>query len=161
MKIRLVLAILLSVGLLSIPAFAKDMTVGEFALKYANSINLKMSNENDAVRALMEKGLLSRDLSSDLLLTEKILVDIFNRAGLNASTSNPDNVLNENAANSAISSLSSSFGSSSSAGSSTPQGGGASDDEIVNKGKKTRPKGQTPNSHANPNAFFSNREDEG
>ncbi len=157
MKIRLVLAILLSVGLLSIPAFAKDVTVGEFAVKYAQSINLKVSNEDDAIRALMEKGLISRDLSADLLLTEGMLVDIFNRAGLNASSSNSDNAVSDMAANSAISGLSSGFGSSSSSGSSELR----NDDDVNNNGKKTRPWGQTPNSNANPNAFYSNREDEG
>lgn len=158
MKIRLVLAILLSVGLLSIPAFAKDVTVGEFAVKYSQSINLKVSNEDDAVRILMEKGLISRDLSADLLLTEGILADIFNRAGLNASSSNPDNVVSEVAATSAISSLSGDFGSIPSSGTSETR---VSDDDINNLGKKTRPWGQTPNSNANPNAFYTNREDEG
>lgn len=161
MKIRLVLAILLSVGLLAIPVFAKDVTVGEFAVKYAHSINLKVNNEDDAVRALMEKGLISRDLSADLLLTESMLADIFNLAGFNASTSNTDNTVNESTVNSAISNLSGSFGSSSSSGSSEPQGSRSEDDEWNNWGKKTRPKGQTPNSNANPNAFFSDREDEG
>ncbi len=157
MKIRLVVALLLSIGLLSIPAFAKDVTVGEFALKYANSINLKVSSEDDAVRALIEKGLISRDLSVDFLLTEEILADILKRAGLNASTSNPDNILDETSADSAISSLSGSLGDAGESSSDTLKW----DDDVNNYGKKTRPFGQLPNSNANPNAFYSLREDEG
>lgn len=158
MKIRLVLAILLSIGLLSIPAFAKNVTVGEFAVKYAHSINIKTNNEDDAIRALIEKGLISRDLTADLLLTEGILVDIFELAGLDASSSNSDTLVSDTAVDSAISSLGSSLGSS------TPSSGTSElfgDDDVNNQGKKTRPWGQTPNSNANPNAFYSNREDEG
>lgn len=158
MKIRLVLAILLSVGLLSIPAFAKNVTVGEFAVKYAHSINLKTSNEDDALRALIEKGLISRDLSADLLLTEGILVDIFELAGLDASSSNSDNLVGDAAADSAASSLGSGLGSNIPTSETSEL---YDDDDVNNQGKKTRPWGQTPNSNANPNAFYSNREDEG
>lgn len=162
MNFRLVLAVLLSVGLLSIPVFAKDATVGEFALKYAHSISIKASNEDDAMRALMEKGLMSHDLRADFLLTEKILTDIFNHAGIHASTSNPANALDDNAADSAISSLSGSVKSEAPDSSKNQSPSSHDDDDGVNNmGKKTRPKGQTPNSNANPNAFFSNREDEG
>lgn len=150
---------LLIIGLLSIPAFAKNITVGEFALKYAHSIQMKVSNEADAIRALMEKGLISLDARADLLLTEKVLVDIFRLAGINASTTDPSNILDEATVDSAISSLSGgSITDSSNSASETRQ---SEDDEVNNNGKKTRPKGQEPNSNANPNAFYTNRSDEG
>lgn len=159
MRIRMILLTLMIVGLLSAPSLAKTFTVGEFALKYANSINMKVSSESDAMRALAEKGLMDRGASSNLLLTEEFLVDILLRAGINASTTDPANVLNETAVDSAISSLSGSMKVVSPGSSSQTRK--SEDDEVNNNGKKTRPKGQLPNSNANPNAFYSNRDDEG
>jgi hypothetical protein len=160
MRIRTILLALLIFGLLSAPSFAKTFTVGEFALKYANSINMKVSSEADAMKALIEKDLIGRDVNADLPLTEEILADILLRAGINASTTDPASPLNETAVDSAISSLSGSLNANSS-NSSSSQTRNGEDDEVNNMGKKTRPKGQLPNSNANPNAFFSNRDDEG
>lgn len=159
MKIRSLLPMLLIIGLLSIPSFAKEITVGEFALKYAHSIQIKVSSEDDAIKALVEKDLMSPDVRADLLLTEQVLVDIFRFAGLSASTTDPSNILDEATVDSAISSLTGgSLRNSSDSASETRR---SEDDEVNNQGKKTRPKGQEPNSNANPNAFYSNRGDEG
>ncbi len=155
MKLRLVLAIFLSVGLLSLPVFAKDITVGDFALKYANALSMRVSTPNDAVRALAEKGLIGSDLNISSPLTEALLVEIFENAGINAATTNPTSNVSDSAATSAISALTSS---SSDSGSSSTRDTG--DDDANNNGKKTRPWGQLPNSRANINAF-EGREDEG
>ncbi len=159
MRIRMILLTLMIIGLLSAPSLAKTFTVGEFALKYANSINMKVSSESDAMRVLAEKGLMERGASGNVLLTEEFLVDILLRAGINATTTDPSNVLNEAAVDSAISSLSGSLKAVLPSSPSQPRQ--SDDDEVNNNGKKTRPKGQLPNSNANPNAFYSNRDDEG
>ena len=159
MRIRMILLTLMIIGLLSAPSLAKTFTVGEFALKYANSINMKVSSESDAMRALAEKGLMERVASGNVLLTEEFLVDVLLRAGINATTTDPSNVLNEAAVDSAITSLSGSL--KVVLPSSPSQTRQSDDDEVNNNGKKTRPKGQLPNSNANPNAFYSNRDDEG
>ncbi len=161
MKIKLALVFILCFGFLSSSSLAKDITVGEFALKYANALNLKLSNEHDAVRALIKKNLISNNLKIDFLLTEKILVDIFNDAGFHAFTYHPGNVLDEDSADSAIAILFASFNSGIS-GSSAPQDNEDFDDEDPNNsGKKTRPKDQKPNSNANPNAFYGCGNEEG
>ncbi|MEW5807378.1 MAG: hypothetical protein AB1756_08545 [Acidobacteriota bacterium] len=161
MKVRLVLAIFLSIGVLSLPVLAKDVTIGDFALKYANALNLKVSNPSDAVRALAAKGLMGSDTDVSSPLTEAALAEIFERAGLNASTSNPGDKVSENTVSSAISSLAGSVNTNlPGGGNSSPMGSSGGDDEANNNGKKTRPFGQEPNSRANPNAFYG-REDEG
>lgn len=160
MKVRLILAVFLSIGVLALPVFANDVTVGDFALKYANALNLKVSNPSDAVRALAAKGLIGSDTDVSSPLTEAALAEIFEKAGLNASTSNPTSNVTESTANSAVSNLAGSFNANipDNGGSSSPTSDG--DDDANNQGKKTRPHGQEPNSRANPNAFYG-REDEG
>lgn len=160
MKFRLVVAILLSVGLLSLPVLAKDLTVGDFAVKYANALNIRVSTPGDAVRALAEKGLINMDVNLASPLTEGILVELFGKAGISAATSNPASNVSPVAADAAASTLGGSFGTTNDPSESSTTMGGGSEDDANNNGKKTRPKGQMPNSRANPNAF-EGREDEG
>jgi len=158
MKIKLLVIVLVALALLTVPAFAKNIAVGEFALKYAQSLGIRVASTQDAFAALTERGLIDRGLKAESMLTEKDLSDILERAGIRASTSNPANVVDETVADSVISSLSAAPGSDNP--SSTTNSTGGSADDANNNGMKTRPKGQTPNSRANPNAFYG-REDEG
>lgn len=158
MRIKMILLALLIIGLLSSPSLTNTFTVGEFALKYAKTVNKNVNNEADAMKALAEKNLIDRDLNPDLQLTEKIIVDILLRAGINSTTTAPTNALDETAADAVIESLSGSLSAGSSDSSSSQETRGE-DDEVNNNGKKRRPKGQLPNSNANPNAFFSNRDE--
>ncbi len=157
MKIRWVIAVLTAAAFLMFPALAKDATVGDFVLKYAQSLNMKVSSVHDAMRSLQERGLIGQHLKSSSLITEGDLVDILNRAGIASSTVNPVNSIDDNSLDSVVASLTAvNSGSPSPAQQETRDG----DDDANNNGKKTRPKGQSPNSRANPNAFYG-REDEG
>lgn len=158
MKTRYVLISLLGFMLLSIPIVAKDVTVGEFALKYVSAFNLKVSNAGEALRALKEKNLVREDVPIDSLMTEGLLADILRQAGINAITTRPADTVDENVVDSVISSLSGNVLSSTPA-TPAPQDPKSDDDQSNNNGKKRRPKGQEPNSRANPNAFYG-REDE-
>lgn len=158
MKYKLLVPIVLVVALITVPSFAKDVSVGDFALKYAQSLGIKVITASDAMRVLGEKGLLSRELRSESVLTEKDLIDIFQRAGIDSTTVNPAQSVDENAANAALASLTSASHPDSSSSNSKSSSKG--DDDANNNGRKTRPKGQEPNSRANPNAFYG-RDDEG
>ncbi len=157
MKMRWVIAVLSAVAFLAVPALAKDATVGDFALKYAQSLNMKVSAAHEALSVLQKRGLIAQHLESRSLLTEGDLVDTLNRAGIASSTVNPVNGVDDGSLDSVIASLTAV-----NSGTPAPDQNDArsDDDDANNNGKKTRPWGQLPNSRANPNAFYG-REDEG
>ncbi|MEW5806274.1 MAG: hypothetical protein AB1756_02845 [Acidobacteriota bacterium] len=158
MRIRFVLLIILVLALPSIPVFAKDITVGDFALKLANAINVKVSSASGALRILQERGLFDANLKADSMMTEKVLADIFIHAGIKAETVNPVRNIDEGFADTVISTLTGTLAMNAPT-TPAPQNPKNDDDEANNNGNKTRPKGQEPNSRANPNAF-SGREDD-
>jgi len=142
MKVRVAICFALC-GLLALPVLAGPASKADFAKRYAAAVDLRAADAESALTALQGRGLVGADFDLEGSLTYGDLVDIFNRAGIDATTDTPDQTLDTGEITSVADSL-------------ATQGSGRGDDEKdpKNNGRKRRPKGQQPNSRANPNAFF-------
>ena len=132
-------------GLLAVPVLAGPLSKADFAERYASAINLGRTDAASAVSALQNRGLVGLEFDVNGDLTYGDLVDIFDRAGINATTRRPDLPVDADQLDIVTGNLTT-----------QANGGGGGDDEKDpdNNGRKRRPKGQQPNSRANPNAFF-------
>ena len=146
MKVRLAISFALC-GLLALPALAGPASKADFAIQYATVLDLGAADAQSALQSLRDRGLVGSDFDLTGALTYGDLVDVLGRAGIEATTSVPGATVEDGVLDTVVGSLSPGL---------STQGDKGDDDEREpnNNGRKRRPKGQTPNSRANPNAFY-------
>jgi hypothetical protein len=148
MKLRLAICFALC-GLLALPVLAGPASKADFAVMYADALELGAGDATSAIRALQERGLVGAQYNAQGELTYGDLVEVFNLVGVDATSSTPDLVVDDGVLDGVVTSLAPST--------LDTMGDGGGDDKTNapnNNGRKRRPKGQTPNSRANPNAFY-------
>ena len=148
MKLRLAICFALC-GLLALPVLAGSATKADFAVKYADALEMGAMDASSAINALRDRGLVGADYNAQGDLTYGDLVEVFNLVGVDATSSTPDATVDDGVLDGVVSSLAPST--------LDTMGDGGGDDKKNspnNNGRKRRPKGQTPNSRANPNAFY-------
>lgn len=149
MKLRLAICFALC-GLLALPVLAGPASKADFAVKYADALELGTVDAGSAINALRDRGLLGQDFNAGDALTYGDLVEAYGLVGIDATSSTPGSVVDDGVLDSVVSSLAPSSLSTMGTGG----GDDKSKDQPNNNGRKRRPKGQTPNSRANPNAFY-------
>ena len=149
MKLRLAICFALC-GLLALPVFAGPASKADFVVRYADALDLGAMDASSAINALRDRGLVGKDFDAAGDLTYGDLVEVYNLVGVDATSSTPGDTVDDGVLDGVVNSLA--------PATLTTQGDTGGDDKSKdapnNNGRKRRPKGQTPNSRANPNAFY-------